>query len=134
MNPALLLFVEDIDSDYEMAVRGLRRLGLDAPTRCCPGIGPAEDFLFGPPGRVPGLIVLDFKLPDGNGTDILPRIRADHRLRDVPVAVWSASTDPAVIELCYRRGADRFVAKAADRALTEQSVREFARLFRFPID
>ena len=124
------LFVEDTASDYEAAVRGLRRLGVDAPTVWCTGIGPAEEFLLSKASLAPGLIVLDLRLPDGDGKEILQLVRSDMRLRPVPVAIWSASEDPAVIETCYRYGADTYVTKAARRDVLGDSIRQFANMWR----
>lgn len=131
MNPSLppFLFVEDTASDYEIAVRGLRRLGVGAPTVCCADLDQAAAFLRHSPGH-PGLIVLDLRLPDGDGSEFLRLVRSHPQYHPVPVAVWSASTDPRVIDSCYRQGATTYLPKAADRTLTEQTIREFARMWR----
>lgn len=123
------LFVEDTASDYEAAVRLLRRMGIHAPTICCPGVEPARKYLEGP-DPTPGLIVLDLRLPDGDGEEILDLVRKNKRLRPVPVAIWSASDDPIVIESCYRQGADTYVAKAARRDVFGESVRKFANMWK----
>ena len=43
---------------------------------------------------LPDLIVLDLWLPDGSGFDVLRWIARRERLKDIPVIVFSASTDP----------------------------------------
>jgi DNA-binding NarL/FixJ family response regulator len=124
------VFVEDTASDYEAAQRGLRRLGVEAPTVWCEGIGSAEDYLLSAQGPPPGLIILDLRLPDGDGTEILRLVRGDARLRHVPVAIWSASEDPAEIETCYRHGADIYMTKAASRDVFGESIQRFADMWK----
>jgi two-component system response regulator len=129
-NPPPFLFVEDTISDYEAARRGLRRLGIQAPTVCFPGLDTAADYLIDPRHQRPGLIVLDLRLPDGDGTELLRLIRGHDRLRPVPVAIWSATDAPAVIESCYDQGADTYVAKTANRIVFGDSIRQLARLWK----
>jgi len=124
------LFVEDTASDYEAATRALRRLGVTAPTVWCTNVGSAEEYLLAGHVPAPGLIILDLRLPDGDGKEILRLVRADARLRPVPVAVWSASEDPAVIENCYRQGATTYLTKAARRDVFGESIRKFANMWR----
>jgi two-component system sensor histidine kinase/response regulator len=123
-------FVEDTTSDYEAARRALRQLGVTVPTVCFSGIQPARDYLLASAQHPPGLIVLDWRLPDGNGSELLELVRGHETLRPVPVAIWSASADPAVIASCYRQGADTFIAKTANRAAFGDSIRQFALLWK----
>lgn len=124
------LFVEDTASDYEAATRALRQLGVTAPTVWCTGVSSAEEYLLAGQTPAPGLIVLDLRLPDGDGKEILQLVRGDVRLRPVPVAIWSASEDPAVIETCYLHGATTYVTKAARRDVFGESIRQFANMWR----
>lgn len=62
------------------------------------------------------LILLDVELPDGNGLDLLPSIRA-HR-QDVPVVVLTASTmDPS---FGYDRGVTGWIRKPEDAEALEK--------------
>ncbi len=124
------VFVEDTSSDYEAAIRGLRQLGVEAPMVCCSGVESAERYLLAACNPEPGLIILDLRLPDGDGREILRMVRNDPRLRPVPVAIWSAAEDPAVVEDCYQHGANSFIAKAARRDVLGESIRQFASLWR----
>lgn len=123
-------FVEDTASDYEAARRALRRLGVDVPTVCLPGLRPATEYLLKSGQRPPGLIVLDLRLPDGDGGELLELVRSRENLRPVPVAIWSAFDDPAVIESCYRQGADTYIPKTADRTAFGDSIRQLTLLWK----
>ncbi|WP_437884414.1 hybrid sensor histidine kinase/response regulator [Pseudomonas sp. LRF_L74] len=71
---------------------------------------------------VPALLLLDIDLPDGNGLDILDAMRADPRLREVPVMVISAVADPALFAEARVRGASTCLTKPVDL----QEVRQVA--------
>ncbi len=63
---------------------------------------------------VPDLIILDLSLPDGSGFDVLRWIARRKRLRDIPVIVFTASTDPEHARLAEEYGVRRFLRKPAD--------------------
>ncbi len=62
---------------------------------------------------VPNAIVLDLLLPGMNGFDILQKIRADERLKDVPAMILSNLSKPSDIEKGKMLGAKKFLVKAA---------------------
>ena len=63
---------------------------------------------------VPDLIVLDLSLPDGSGFDVLRWIARRERLKDIPVIVFTASTDPEHARLAEEDGVRRFLPKPAE--------------------
>ena len=63
---------------------------------------------------VPDLIVLDLSLPDGSGFDVLRWIARRERLKDIPVIVFTASTDPEPARLAEEYGVRRFLQKPAE--------------------
>jgi DNA-binding response OmpR family regulator len=63
---------------------------------------------------IPDLIVLDLSLPDGSGFDVLRWIARRERLKDIPVIVFSASTDPEHARLAEEYGVRRFLQKPAE--------------------
>lgn len=69
--------LRDVAVDAGWEARGFRRL---APFR-------AEIARSAPPD----LVILDDDLPDGSGGDLARELRADPRLRDVPVLVCTAA-------------------------------------------
>ena len=62
----------------------------------------------------PDLIILDISVPDGSGFDVLRWIARRKRLRDIPVIVFTASTDPEHARLAEEFGVRRFLQKPAD--------------------
>lgn len=72
----------------------------------------------GLPDQRPDLILLDLCLPDMPGQEVLRRLRADPRSRDIPVIVLTAARDPAARLAAFAAGADDVIEKpAADRHL-----------------
>lgn len=62
-------------------------------------------------GRTPDLILLDLRLCGMGGTDVLQLLKANRRLRRVPVIILSASEHPTEREECLRLGAQAFLTK-----------------------
>ncbi len=62
---------------------------------------------------LPTIIVLDLWLPDMTGLDILEWMSEQERLRDIPVVLFSASTNPEHARRAYALGARRCLQKPA---------------------
>ncbi|MCX7840794.1 MAG: response regulator [Anaerolineae bacterium] len=61
--------------------------------------------------QVPDLIVLDPRLPDGNGLDLVQRLRSDPAYATLGIIILSAETDPTVIAQGLNAGADEYIIK-----------------------
>ncbi|CAN5592808.1 hypothetical protein BH23ACT7_BH23ACT7_00640 [soil metagenome] len=62
----------------------------------------------------PDVIVLDLHLPDVSGREVLHRLRADPRTRDIPVVVASADATPGRVRQLQQEGAFAYVTKPLD--------------------
>ncbi len=69
----------------------------------------------------PSLILLDLHLPDVPGEEVLRRLQADPRTREIPVVVISADASPGQIQRLRAAGARDYLTKPID-------VRAFLRL------
>lgn len=72
----------------------------------------------------PVLVLLDLKMPKMNGLEVLKIIKADERLKAVPVVVLSSSRETADLAECYRHGVNGYVVKAMDYQGFMTSVRQ----------
>ncbi len=63
---------------------------------------------------VPDLIVLDISLPDGSGFDVLRWISRRDELKNIPVIVFTASTDPEHARMAEEYGVRQYLQKPAD--------------------
>ena len=59
----------------------------------------------------PDLAVLDVMMPGLSGLDVLRRIRADDRMRDVRVLLLTARSRDSDVDAGFATGADDYVAK-----------------------
>lgn len=67
--------------------------------------------LEGLPKDKPDLVLLDISLPEMDGTEVLQRIRADDRLRDLPVIALTAHAMAGDRERYLAAGFDDYVTK-----------------------
>jgi CheY-like chemotaxis protein len=81
---------------------------------------PSVGFESAPDGRtgldlagrlIPDLILLDLKLPDISGEEVLVRLRADPTTEAIPVIIVSAEMDPAVHRRVLEQGAQWCLTK-----------------------
>ncbi|MCX7286658.1 MAG: diguanylate cyclase [Rhodobacterales bacterium] len=75
----------------------------------------------------PDLILLDLNLPDIPGHEVLRRLRAGARTRDIPVIVLTAASESDVRLAAFSAGADDVMVKPADDAMLLARVRNLLR-------
>ena len=64
--------------------------------------------------EIPDVVLLDLNMPDVTGIEILTAMRADQKLKHIPVIVLTASTDVDTKLNVLRLGATDFLAKPVD--------------------
>lgn len=62
----------------------------------------------------PSVLLLDLKMPEVSGFDILQMVRADNDLKQLPIIVLTASNDPETKVRALRLGATDFLSKPVD--------------------
>lgn len=76
--------------------------------------------------EVPDLVLLDISLPGMDGVAVLARIRADERLKTVPVIALTAHAMTGDREKFLRSGFDDYVAKPiVDEAVLNVAIQRF---------
>jgi len=113
-----ILIVEDNEDDFYITERTFSKAGLmNSLVRAKSG-DEALDFLFfreayanNTAADLPGIILLDLKLPGVSGREVLSEIKADPRLKKIPVVVLTGSEDPEDIDRCYQAGANGYISK-----------------------
>ena len=116
-----ILVVEDDANDEFLTLRTLRKLRLVNEVTVLRDGGEAVDFLFSrgayagrSPVPTPRLMLLDLKLPKMSGLDVLRTVRADPRFKDMPVVVFTSSSEDPDIAAAYQYGANSYVTKPVD--------------------
>jgi CheY-like chemotaxis protein len=59
----------------------------------------------------PDIIFMDVNMPHKDGIETLSEIKANNRLRDIPVIIFSTSKNAHQINTCYQKGAHYYVVK-----------------------
>ncbi len=113
----VVLIAEDDDGHAELIQRILNRAGLSSESiRFCDG-RELLNFLFmiGPgPHREHGthyLLLLDIRMPQVDGIEVLREIKNDPELRKLPVIMVTTTDDPGDIDTCYKLGCSNYVTK-----------------------
>jgi CheY-like chemotaxis protein len=113
-----ILIVDDNEDDYEAIARAFKKVGLVHPVSLCTTGQGAMDFLkqegsFKQAGKAerPVLIMLDLNMPGMDGLQVLQRIRHDAALRQIPVVIWTTSSNEKDIDACYQMGANAYMQK-----------------------
>jgi CheY-like chemotaxis protein len=67
----------------------------------------------------PSLIFIDLNMPRMNGHECLSELKKIERLRDIPVFMYSTSSDPGLMATSTELGANNFIVKPSGfQALT----------------
>jgi len=112
------LIVEDSDEDFFAFERIMRRLSVTQTIYRCSDGDEALDFLYHrgqytDPEQAPrpSIILLDLNLPGIDGRDVLAQIKQDSDLNIIPVIVFTTSSNPKDIEICYQQGVNSYIIK-----------------------
>lgn len=73
----------------------------------------SQNFLnaISDPSVVPSVVFLDLNMPGKNGFDVLKELRDSDDKKDIPVVIYSTSSEPGNIERCLDLGANCFITK-----------------------
>lgn len=123
MTKKIVLLVEDNPDDEALTIRSLRKANVANEIEVVRDGREAIDFLFcegqhadRDPSNLPGLVLLDLKLPKHSGIEVLQRMRADPRTKLVPVVILTSSSEDEDIVRSYQSGANSYVRKPVDFA------------------
>ena len=127
-----ILLVEDSEDDVFLFRRAWSQAGAKIPLTCLGDAGKAMQFLLEaastPQDGMPELVLTDLKMPGPSGFDLLRFTREQAVLAELPILVWSNSTDPSDVEEAASLGAHCYFPKPTGKDGWErlvQRVREF---------
>lgn len=112
------LLVEDDDDHAILAERAIKKARIvNAIDRVRDGVE-AMDYLRGEGQfsgkRLPTVVLLDLNLPKKSGLEVLSEIRADEKLRSLPVVVLTTSGDDKDIASAYGYNVNSYLKKPLD--------------------
>jgi CheY-like chemotaxis protein len=118
-----ILFADD-DPDVQ---RALKRLAEKNGFELLPVLAGADVYQAALESR-PDLIVLDIHFPDADGRDVLSRLKADPRISNIPVVVWSGRDPQSDRRIALDLGAEDYVEKRDPSTLLPKIERVLLRL------
>jgi two-component system response regulator len=87
----MILIVDDSSAEIELAIIAIEATGRELSV-CTAADGRSALAILRNEDELPTLILLDLKMPNMDGIEVLHEIRADDRLRDIPVVVVTSSS------------------------------------------
>lgn len=118
MSSQAILVVEDDPNDVLLIQRAFKKANILNPLKTV-GNGDEAVAYLGGEGKYadqeespsPVLVLLDLKLPRRSGLEVLEWIRAQERLRRLPVVVLTSSRETSDINKAYDLGANSYLVK-----------------------
>lgn len=116
-----VLLVEDDEDDAFLICRAFRHAGLPNPVSHVEDGDEAVAYLSGEGEHadrarspLPGLILLDLKLPRRSGLEVLAWIRAQPGIGRTPVVVLTSSRERSDVDRAFELGASGYLVKPVD--------------------
>jgi CheY-like chemotaxis protein len=112
-----ILIAEDDDGHAELIREHLQDTGIHNPIirfangqetwnfLSCSGSGPCRE------PKKAYLLLLDIRMPKMDGVEVLKRIKADQKLRSMPVIMLTTTDDPREVKECYDLGCNCYITK-----------------------
>jgi two-component system response regulator len=125
-----ILLVEDNADDEALTIRALKRNNIVNAIDVVRDGAEALDYMFchgawsdRDAHALPQVVLLDLKLPKVSGLEVLKAIRADEKLRFLPVVILTSSTEEQDIVKSYGLGANSYIRKPVDFDQFSEAVR-----------
>lgn len=139
-----ILLADDDEGHQRLVTRNLRRGGLNNEIITFSNGRAILDFLFKLKASKDGgqqvehgayLILLDIRMPDTDGVEVLRQIKGDACLKKLPVTMLTTTDDPREISRCYELGCSQYIVKPVDYEKFAETIRKlgmFVTLLRLP--
>ena len=116
-----ILLIEDNPDDEALTLRAFKKNNISNEVIVVRDGVEALEFLLGPGGHggrsadaLPGVILLDLKLPRIDGLEVLKKLREDEYTRYLPVVVLTSSKEDQDIVSSYALGANSYIRKPVE--------------------
>lgn len=124
-----ILVVEDSVEDFTALSRAFHKNAVTNPVLRCEDGDQALEYLKGYgkhpnwPSQLPVIILLDLNMPGTDGRAVLDVLKNDPALHNIPVIVFTTSSNSTDIAECYRLGANSYITKPISYSELEEKVR-----------
>lgn len=118
MKLAHILLVEDNEGDILLTLDAFEECRVKTEISIARNGQEALDFLFKrgafTEAKKPDLILLDINIPIFNGHEVLQQIKADLKLKKIPVIMLTTSSDEQDLNKAYESHCNSYVKKPLD--------------------
>jgi CheY-like chemotaxis protein len=123
MNNKTILLIEDNPDDVKLTLRALKNCNIANEVTIARDGVEALEMLAGM-NPLPTVTLLDLKLPRLSGLEVLKRIRADARLKRLPVLILTSSKEDQDVLKSYDNGANSYIRKPVEFEHFTEAVRQ----------
>lgn len=123
----IILLAEDDIGHAGLIQRNLSRAGVANPLRHFLDGQEILDFLLARKQQEPNeayLLLLDIRMPKVDGLEVLRHIKADPKLRKLPVIMLTTTDDPSEVVRCHELGCNNYVTKPLDYECFVHAIRQ----------
>lgn len=116
----IILIVEDDEGHARLIEKNLARAGLRNKIQRFDNGQAILDFLFRRGSEshhaeeAPYLILLDIRMPQIDGVEVLRQIKSSPELRRIPVIMLTTTDDPREVDRCHDLGCSSYIVKPVD--------------------
>lgn len=118
-----ILLVDDDDIDAMSVRRAFKDINIGNPLIHSVNGEEALKYLNGEGNDLPCLILLDINMPKMNGIEFLNIIKADGKLKHIPVIVLTTSAEERDIKDCFRQSVGGYIVKPVDYKSFVEAIR-----------
>ncbi len=105
----VILIVDDMNTMRRMLRRSLTQIGFSQFIEASDGVD-AWAALNQPDARI-GVVFSDWNMPRQNGIDLLKRVRADEKFRELPFIMVTAEFEAHQVREAIHAGASNYIGK-----------------------
>ncbi|MFC6199755.1 response regulator [Ponticaulis profundi] len=125
-----VLIVDDNPADRRLLKMVFKNVSDELTIHACSGGKQALDFLLRQGEHAdaprPQVCLLDINMPGMNGFDVLIAMKADWRLKAIPVFMFSSSDNDGDIQICYENHANGYIQKPMELVELENIARSLS--------
>ena len=116
----VILIADDDAGHIRLIEKNLRRAGLFNRIEHFSNGQEILDFLFQRGGGkhrsadTAYLLLLDIRMPQVDGVEVLRKVKADSELRKIPVSMLTTTDDPREVARCHGLGCNNYIVKPVD--------------------
>jgi CheY-like chemotaxis protein len=125
----VVLIADDDLGHVRLIEKNLQRAGLHNRIEHFDNGQAILDFLFGHGPRrraneASYLLLLDIRMPQIDGVEVLRQIKADPELRKIPIIMLTTTDDPREVENCHAVGCSNYVVKPVDYEKFAEAIKQ----------